>query len=479
MNGQDPNNQVNNELNGSVLGTTTTGAVGPTPTPNVVPNINPVMPETLASPAPVAPATPQPQVNPTFVNNPTVAPVMSDASVNQTPVAPATPVSPQAASAEPVAVPIPGTEGTPGINNLTGNTIGSGMPNVGQDQVNSNSFVEPQKMQNIGVVPPPVPENNKKKPINKALFLILIVVLIAAVAFGVYYFLSISNKKVKLTAKNITVGVGEVLSDKITDYASVSKGNIANCSLNLRNVNSLAIGEYEYSITCGEDVYKGKVTVADKTAPVAKLKKVFAAVNGQITVDDFVESCEDESECTKSFENEETVKNYLNTAGGPYKVDIKVEDKAGNSAVVQAELYVTNYAVSLYTSFTSQSEAVSGYQATKNTIDVFPIGQIESGGYEILNVARRDVKYTFTSEEEYKTITSAKEDTLTFDGITGEAIYDDENLTFVISNNLPMDTLNSENGGSFPTQYTDVYNIYVTNKGYTVANKQSYNGSIQ
>ncbi len=461
MNGQDPNNQVNNELNGSVLGTTNAG-VGQNPTPNVVPNINPVEPQVT--------------VNPTSVNGPEVAPVQPVA-----PVSPAPAVESQVAiqASEPVAVPIPGTEGTPGIDNLTGNTIGSGMPNVGQEQANSNSFVEPQKMQNIGVVPPPVSEGDKKKPINKVLFLILIVVLIAAVAFGVYYFLNISNKKVKLTAKNVTVGVGEVLSDKITDYATVSNGDIANCSLNLRNVNNLTIGEYEYSITCGEDVYKGKVIVADTTAPVVTLKKVFSAVNGKVTVDDFIESCEDESGCTKTFENEENVNNYLNTVGGPYKVDIKVADEAGNSKVVQTELYVTKYAVSLYTSFTSQSETVNGYQATKSTIDVFPISQIGTGGYEALNVARRDVKYTFTSEEEYNTVTNAKENTITFDGITGEALYDDESMTLVISNDLTMDTLNSENGGSFPTQYNDLYNIYVTNKGYTVANKQSYNGSLK
>lgn len=94
--------------------------------------------------------------------------------------------------------------------------------------------------------------------------------------------------------------------------------------------------------------------------------------------------------------------------------------------------------------------------------DIFPIARTD---FAFLNVARRDYVYTFSSEDEYKQVIGNKDNTITFDNVTGLAIYDDENKVLTISTNLPVDQLNSENNGSFPTNYSDILKLY-QEKGY-------------
>ena len=144
---------------------------------------------------------------------------------------------------------------------------------------NINDFTNSNKVENIGVVPPQNNDNKKKKPMNKILFIILIIALIGAVAYGVYYFLSVSNNTVKLTPKTVSIGVGETVPDDIKEYATFTRGNASTCSVNTRNVDTSTVGEYEVTITCGKNTYKAKVVVSDKTAPVAEVNMVFTTIN--------------------------------------------------------------------------------------------------------------------------------------------------------------------------------------------------------
>ena len=247
MNGQNPNNLNNSENNfgamtlGNTGGNTTSGqpneveSLNPTPMPNVG-GVN-VTPTQLPNDAGVV--TPQP----TEIDS-----LMDD-------VGPATPVE-NVAPTEPVARPIPGTEGLPNadVNNLMGGTVGVGTTNFG-----TPNMVNPTKVENIGVVPPSDGNEKKKKPMNKFLFILLIVVLIAGVAFGVYYFLNISKNNVKLTTKEITIGIGEAVPDDVKSYTTSISGNTNLCSVNIRNVNPLAIGEYPVTITCNNKTYETKV----------------------------------------------------------------------------------------------------------------------------------------------------------------------------------------------------------------------------
>ena len=173
MNGQNPNlnNGTNNGLNSETLGSTTLGMAQNTP--NVEgPNINP-------TPIPNSGINSIPNATPMPNTTPNVAPQVE--SLESAPM-----------PTEPVARPIPGTE-----DMLTGNTVG--VNNNFTPSGNINGFTNSNKVENIGVVPPQNNDNKKKKPMNKILFIILIIALIGAVAYGVYYFLSVSNNTVKLT----------------------------------------------------------------------------------------------------------------------------------------------------------------------------------------------------------------------------------------------------------------------------------------
>lgn len=471
MNGQSPNNNQVNQggtpgtegISASVLGSVTQ------PATNVGQTTQPVTPQPSVTPTPATPASP---VNPTIQEGPTVAPVQTP---NPSPVTPES--SPttleQPVTQEPVAQPIPGTSATPytAATSLTGNTVGVGTPNVGQDNLNANGFVEPNKVQNIGQVPPSnTPTNNKtnKKGMNKTLFIVLIIVAIVAVAFGVYYFLSISSKAT-VNLKEVNIGVGDVVSDNINDYATIS-GDASSCALNTRNINAQAIGTYSFTITCDGEVYEGTANVVDMIAPVVTLNSaVYKAINSTVTVDEFVESCTDPSNCTTSFTNEATVTNYLSTAGGPYSVEITATDDSGNETIYTSNLYVTPYPIRLFKDCESPSSEVSGYQATKTTRDYLPIGYDANNVYSYLGVSQRIYTYVFTDTEEYSSVIGEKPQTITFDGITGQATYDDDNQTITIYTDLSIDTLNSEAGGAFPTTFVEI-NSYYTNLGYTCSN---------
>lgn len=494
MNGQSPtNNQVNQGattgaqgINASVLGSVPTAtpnvaastpSVTPTtqaPMPQTAPQVQAAVPPTQQTPVQNV-ATPQPTVNvapatqSVAPNNTINAQQPTMSTPQQQPVAP-TP-NPEPAVQEPVAQPIPGTSATPytAATNLTGNTVGVGTPTMGQDNLNANGFVDPNKVQNIGQMPP---SNNQttqpaKKGMNKTLFIVLIIVAIAAVAFGVYFFLSVSNKTT-VSVKTVTVGVGDPLSDNINDYATIS-GDASSCSLNTRNVNTQEIGAYTFTITCDGEQYEGTVNVSDVTAPEVTLNTLYKEVNSTVTIDEFVESCTDPSECTTTFTNESTLTNYLSTAGGPYSISITVTDNAGNESIYTTDLYVTPYAIRLFKNCESSSSEVSGYQATKTTRDYLPIGQDNTGTYVYLGVSQRIYTYVFANVDEYTSVIGDKPQTLTFDGITGKAAYDDENQTITLYTDLSVDTLNNEAGGTFPTTFVEI-NSYYNNLGYTCSN---------
>ena len=470
MNGQSPNNNQVNQggtpgtegISASVLGSVTQ------PATNVGQTTQPVTPQPSVTPTPATPASPvNTNVSPAAPAQPTT-PVQAPVTPESSPTTLEQPVT-----QEPVAQPIPGTSATPytAATSLTGNTVGVGTPNVGQDNLNANGFVEPNKVQNIGQVPPSnTPTNNKtnKKGMNKTLFIVLIIVAIVAVAFGVYYFLSISSKAT-VNLKEVNIGVGDAVSDNINDYATIS-GDASSCALNTRNINAQAIGTYSFTITCDGEVYEGTANVVDMIAPVVTLNSaVYKAINSTVTVDEFVESCTDPSNCTTSFTNEATVTNYLSTAGGPYSVEITATDDSGNETIYTSNLYVTPYPIRLFKDCESPSSEVSGYQATKTTRDYLPIGYDANNVYSYLGVSQRIYTYVFTDESEYLSVIGEKPQTLTFDGITGQAAYDDDNQTITIYTDLSVDTLNSEAGGAFPTTFVEI-NSYYTNLGYTCSN---------
>ena len=175
----------------------------------------------------------------------------------------------------------------------------------------------------------------------------------------------------------------------------------------------------------------------------------------------------DTSNCDLTFADESLLDGYLATPGS-YTVEINATDDAGNERVVNAPLYVTPYAIQFFRSCESSSTEVNGYQATRTVTDFLPMG---SNGTEqvYLGVSQRLYTFVFTNEDEYNEVIKDKPTELNFDGVTGNTIYNDEELTFQIQTDLSLETLNSEANGAFPTTYVGM-GPYYTNLGYTCSN---------
>lgn len=447
----------------NVLGTPQTGGenINPTPVINQNTGVN-TQPQSLQeSITPnanqsITPSSPTPQVNST----PNTSNVASSETLTNTP----TPT-------EAVATPIPGTENN---SNMPSNSGGIGADPSGITLGNAGgTYVEPTKIEDIGAVPPK--QEKPKRPMNKVLFVIIIVVLIAGVAFGLYYYLNMSSNKVNVTLKDVTINLGDTVSDNINDYATVTGGGADSCNLNNNNINANAIGDYNFTIICGDDTYSGTVHVVDKTPPKAQLNVVYKVVGDTtISVDDFIKTCTDSSNCMYSFADEEAVQGYLATPGGPYNIEIKLSDDAKNSKPVNAVLYVAPYDITAITECLSPETSIEGYDGTMTISDNLLIGS-STEGLNYMGISRRIYTYTFANEEDYLSVIGEKEEVITFNNHTGLASYDDEKYILTISEDLPKSMLDLEAGGTFDASYGGFKtNYYENTLGYTCTNNTNY-----
>ena len=460
MNGENPNTQ-NNEFTGGVLGVAPAEPVAPTPQVAPAP-VEPVAPTPQVAPAPVEPVAPTPQVAPAPVGPAAPTPQVAPAPVE--PAAPTPQVAP--APAGPVAQPIPGTEGLLATPNKGANMMATQGAN----------FINQQKPVDIGTVPPELPTQEKKKT-NKILFIILIVVLIAGVAFGVYYFLTHSKKKLEITPKNVQLLINNDVPSNLQFYASVTNGDSSECTVDITGVDSSKIGEYEVKITCGENSYTSKVSIVDTIPPVVLTKIIFKKVSSPVDVNEFIYSYIENSEadctsCSSKFVDESNVSSQIQNPGGPYEVDIESSDGNGNNTTTKAIMYVTNSDIIAYMKCTSGKEeiTINDVHMYKEAEDIFAIGSVEGAGFAFLNAGRRLYRYEFNSVEDYQKAIGDKTDEITFNDITGHAGYDDENNVLTVSVDLSKGTLDSENNGNFPQGFSEIKTLYETTKGYSCAN---------
>ena len=362
---------------------------------------------------------------------------------------------------------------------VTDSMPSSGMiPPTGIDPTgvaNSNGFVETTKTENIGTIPPAPENNNEKKPTNKVVFIILIVALIAGIAYGVYYYLSLSKSKVTVQTKDLTISLGGALSSDPRDYATITGTSPNNCVVDILSVDNHKAGDYEYTLTCNNNSYKGKVTITDTEAPTATMKIVYKKVNSTITAEEFAEKCEDPSNCTMTFADDATVKGYLATVGGPNNVDVVISDSVGNTKTETGILYVLpeNTSVFLCSGEAETLDGVESSPVVKNVTDRIIFEQdAETGSYKYLDLGRREYNYKFGDVNAFSNAIGPEENNQSYDGISGFTTYDKTNFILNISTPLDMNVLNTEAGGSFATDLPGVINFYST-KGYTCVVDQS------
>lgn len=455
-------NQTNPNNNLGDIGATSLGAAPEMP--NNVPNENLTMPQNPTAPAPAASQPEAPSVASDLAN-----PVMVEASPNPS----ATPVdnldsnnvvnptiennqnggSPvgvdnlgtnnNAENLEPIAQPIPGTA-TPTDNN-----------------VNSNAFVESQKMENVGTDVPNKPDKGKKKGMSKVLFIIVIILLLGAIAYGVWRYLSLGNTaktKGTVTLKNLELEVNQSLPANIEDYATFNGVAAKDCRLITANVDITKAGSYEYTINCGNDTYTGKINVINNATLLVNTNTIYTnilaegATNNNLTADKFVDAttCTG-TDCTYAFDESFDLNASLKVAGN-YNVPIKVTDSTGTTANVNANLRV----------FEDLKVFASCRNEEAKTTDKFAIKTDNT----FADYAVRTQDFSFATDEEYQAAVGSKGEIITYNNVTGKATYDDQNRTLTIETELTIDALNTEAGGTFPTDFVGI-NTYYANKAYS------------
>ena len=464
MNNNVPNNNTNgnnNEgLNAVSLGSVDmsvgssepVGSIPPVPPVEPVAPVEPVEPVSAVSPTeavpPVSPVEPVDAVS----SVPPVSPVndvpsldqMSTGTIPEPTVNPTVNSIPPVEPVQPVSYDVPET-----INNFSTTPV---FNEIGTVPPISNGPVQPTPSMNTE-------EPKPKKKTNKLIFVIIIVLLIAAVGVGVYIFLNVSNKPVPVSVipKEVEIEAGSEISTDISDYATFTGINSANCSLDTSSiVNTDDVGsEYTFIITCGANNYEGTATIVDTTAPTVTLQDVTVQVGGNVSADDFIDTCDDASECSYEFEDADAVNEYLSTANN-YHVNIVVRDEAGNETTVQGTLYVTEDEVpvtpDIYLSCTLNDETLN-FGMVENTL-TGTVSQVHT--------------FTFTSASEYNSFKTANgsRSSVTYSGVTGTPAFNDDDLTLTLTEELTKEQLDQAEGTTLPTAYGELRAYYV-GEGFT------------
>ena len=296
----------------------------------------------------------------------------------------------------------------------------------------------------IGTTPELDPKAKSKGKSNKTLVFLLLLIAIAGLGAGSYYLINVKKifNSSSVKTKDITVEKDGVLSENINDYATFENTSSSNCVQDVSNVDTTTVGSYKYTIKCGEDVYEGKVTVVDTTAPSAKTKAVLATVNSQETIEplSFIDVCTEEN-CDYTFNDESQISSLLLTPGIKF-VGINVSDNAGNTRLINAPLVVldSTFKLELFSEKQSDLSNDSMFVKEKN-ITIYTDTFVAYTVYEI----------KYNSEEEFLKLykENSNNSTLTIESISGNAIYDVNNLTVYIVPSSPSEYSTADYAASY------------------------------
>ncbi len=438
------NNENNNEgLNSISLGNidnlnSVPPVVPPTPDtlqPNGdIPNVVPTPVESVPEVAPVSPVTEQPSIPTPQVDNipmggaiPDVPAVPSVPVNDVPPVEPVTPVAP-------VNYDVPET-----INNFNAtpflNEIGT-VPPIPNVPVNNNLG----DINNNNNIP------KKKGGMNKILFVLIITLALTAVGVGVYIFLNLNNqsKKVSVAVKNVQIELGGEVSNKLEDYATFTNISSSVCTLDTTKITDTSVldATYDFTITCNGLTYNGKAKIVDSVNPEVVSDTVTISVNEEVNAEDFISECKDASNCTYKFKDESQVRNYIKKAGTYDDIIILVSDAANNTIEVKVTLIVEEGASLFISCSKNGSEEI-----TKFVLD----NETNQFNGQVL----REISFKLSEEDYFKFKTENNNKvTVTYEGITGTAIYDDDNYVLTISKELSTTEIENEFGKDLPKTFS-------------------------
>lgn len=173
-------------------------------------------------------------------------------------------------------------------------------------------------------------ESNPKHVFFKCLGILFII----GISVGVFLYFKEKNT---IRVKNITIELGEKLSDNIEDYLSSGIEQKDYYKIDLSKVDINNIGTYQYSIKYNKHIVTGKINVKDTTKPIVETNNVEMNVNEKLEPRLLVSNCDDLSlPCSVIFKDESIEEKFK--IAGTYEVEIIVSDSAGNKVETSANV---------------------------------------------------------------------------------------------------------------------------------------------
>lgn len=330
--------------------------------------------------------------------------------------------------------------------------------NGGMNQI-LNSVPTPPLMNDFNQNQKPV-----KKGLSKPFIIILVILLIAIIGAGVYVVLNqttLSKPKGSIIINDpITMPLGKELSTNVSDYATISGFDSTVCSLDLSKVDIKKMGSYDFTVTCGTTSKSGKIVLQDKEAPVVTTKEVVVSPGATITLEDFIVSCDDDSNCSYELADDSKSLKEMASTVGVYEFDLIVSDDYNNSTTVQLTLNVTNDAPVKYMYCTPAATDVDNMNATLETSYRYGINA-EDG----LSQSQKILNYVFKTSDDYL---NAKDE---FEADAGEVTFLDADFTITVTIDMTAEGLGNEfNVSPFPTNYDDLKEFHL-NQGISCKNR--------
>lgn len=173
----------------------------------------------------------------------------------------------------------------------------------------------------------------KDSKLPALIFFLIIIVLGVAGYFLVF-------KKTYFNTKTVEVELNGKLSTDVFDYVTGSSTNAKDYILDLKGIDTSTIGTYTYKVTYKKVTKKGKVEVADRTAPTFTLQTYRTEENDKnFFLGNVLSTCEDAFKpCIVTFKNKKDA-DKMNTPG-EYELPIYVADIYGNKKEATANIII-------------------------------------------------------------------------------------------------------------------------------------------
>lgn len=137
----------------------------------------------------------------------------------------------------------------------------------------------------------------KRELITNIILSVVFILLIGAGGYGVYYYFFFNNPR-NFEVKDIKIEYGSEIPSSVLNYINLTDISEPDYTLDLSNVKK-DIGTYNYTVSYGNTVKTGKITIEDTKAPEITFKdNLEFEEESTITKEMLVSECSDISECS-------------------------------------------------------------------------------------------------------------------------------------------------------------------------------------